>query len=673
MSTAEEKERLMQLREVVAHHRQRYHEEDAPLISDEAYDALLEELRALEVALEGAVTTADTVGGIAVNTAFQKVTHRVRQWSFDNIFNTTELTEWIARVERLTTEADLSSKQLAYVLEQKIDGLKLVVEYEGGVLRRASTRGNGEVGEDVTHTARTIADLPHTLSAPIDLICVGEVWLSETEFERINSDRRAAGESLFANPRNAAAGSLRQLDPAVAAARRLSFTAYDIDFVAMGDSQLLEPTTQWEELRLLRELGLPTSKETVVVETIDAIEETYRAWYYARATFPCHIDGAVIKVNDITVQKALGYTAKSPRFGVAYKFPAVETTTVVEDIVLQVGRTGVITPVAQLRPVVVAGSTVSRATLHNEDFITTLDVRVGDTVIIRKAGDIIPEIVSVLKDLRPPRTKPFRFPTHVAACGGDGRIERVPGEAAYRCVSRDSGALHRQRLYYFVSKQALNIDGVGPKIIDAFLDANLITDQADLFTVQEGDIKDLPGFQEKAAQNIVAAIAAASSPELHQVLVGLSIDGVGEETAHLLADRFGSLTAIASAAEEDIAAIYGIGESVAAAVVTWFRDVKNQQLLDRLLPHLTIKNPTKVTTNPFFADKTFVLTGTLTKLTRDAAKEEIRKRGGKVSSSVSKKTDYVVVGSEAGSKAAAAAALNIPQLSEADFLEALAK
>lgn len=673
MTDSTEAKRLAQLRELVAYHRAKYHEDDSPEISDEAYDALLHELRDLELKIDGRVTTADTVGGIETSHAFSKVTHRVRQWSFDNIFNEAELLGWIERVERLAYEADVHDGALSYVVEQKIDGLKLIIEYERGILTRASTRGNGLVGEDVTHTARTIASLPKTLSEPVDLICVGEVWLSEQEFTAINEARAAAGESLFANPRNAAAGSLRQLDPAVAAKRNLSITTYDIDYLDIRETNMRVPVTQWEELAFLQKLGLPTSPESKLVEHAYDIEQLYEAWQKERHTYPHHIDGAVIKVNDIAVQQAIGHTAKSPRFGVAYKFPAVETTTVVEDIVLQVGRTGVVTPVAQLRPVLVDGSTVSRATLHNEDFISELDVRVGDTVILRKAGDIIPEIVSVLKELRPAKTKPFKFPKTVSACGGDGSIERIPGEAAYRCVSRDSGELHRQRLYYFVSKTALDIDGVGPKIIDALLDNNLITDQADLFTLEAGDIRDLPGFKETAAENVVTAIAAAREPELHRLLVGLSIDGVGEETARLLAEHFGSVAAVAAADEEEIAAIHGIGETVAMAVKDWFATPRNQTLLERLLPHLRIRNPEQIKKNTFFADKTFVLTGTLETLTRDQAKEAIRKRGGKVASSVSKKTDYVVVGSEAGSKAATAAALNIPVLDEKAFVAKMAK
>lgn len=664
MTRDEQVRRLQQLRETVAYHRARYHEDDAPEISDEAYDALLSELRALELALEGRVTEADIIGGTA-NEAFAKVEHTVRQWSFDNVFTAAELREWDARLQRLMREADRQGEVLDYVAEHKIDGLKLIIEYEAGVLVRAATRGNGSVGENVTHTARTIKSLPLTLTEPVDLICVGEVWLGETDFVRLNHERAKAGEAVFANPRNAAAGSLRQLDPAVTAQRNLSLTVYDIDRFDPHATGLPEPRSQWDELALLRVLGLPVSDESRLCPDIDAVQGYYDEWVERRGELPYGVDGVVVKVNDIALQQLLGYTAKSPRFGMAYKFPAEEATTLVEDIALQVGRTGVITPVAQLRPVLIDGSTVSRATLHNEDTINRLDVRIGDTVVLRKAGDIIPEILSVVHSLRPEHAQPYRFPKRVPECGGDGSIERIPGEAAYRCVSKDSGALHRHRLYHFVSKHALDIDGVGPKLIDLFLEHGLISTYADLFTLEFGDLRDLPGFKDKAAQNVIDAIAAARRVPLYRLLVGLSIENVGEETARLIADRFGSLTAIRQASVDAIAALHGVGETVARSLVEWFSDELHQQTLDELLVQIEIENPQSTRGSALLAEKTFVLTGTLPQLTRDEAKALIRAAGGKVTSSVSKKTDYVVVGAEPGSKAEEARRLGITVLDEA--------
>jgi DNA ligase (NAD+) len=670
MSLAEQKKRLQQLRQTVAYHQKRYYDLDAPEISDEAYDALIEELQKLEVTIEGKKSaTTDTVAG-SVSEAYSKVKHKVRQWSFDNVFDEEELQGWESRVIKILTEAEVREAP-TYVCEHKIDGLKLVIEYDAGKLVQATTRGTGEIGEDVTHTARTIQNLPHTLSHPVSLLCVGEVWLADTELERINTERAMAGEALFANPRNAAAGSLRQLDPEVARSRNLSLTVYDLDLLSVHGTNLSVPQSQWEELSFLKSLGLPTDSNTRLCKTTTEIQQFYDSWKESRDSLVHGIDGVVIKVNEVPLQKILGYTAKAPRFGVAYKFPAVEATTVVEDIQLQVGRTGVITPVAHLRPVRIDGSTVSRATLHNEDNISRLDVRVGDTIILRKAGDIIPEIVSVIKTLRPNKTKAYTFPTHVAECGGDGAIERIPGEAAYRCVSRDSGMLHRQRLYYFVGKTAMNIDGVGPKIIDAFLDNGLISTHADLFTLTEGDIKDLPGFKEKSAENIIAAINAVRTVPLHRFLVGLSIDGVGEETARLLSDRFGTVAALRAATVPDIASLYGVGDVVAEAVVAWFKDNNHQHLVEELLKHVT--PVVEKTTSATLEGKTFVLTGTLGKYSRDEAKEEIQKRGGKVTGSVSKKTDYVVVGAEPGSKVAEATKLGVLLLDEKAFVALMEK
>lgn len=658
--------RLAKLRETVAYHRALYHDRDTPEISDEAYDALLAELQQLEEQVEGQVTTASTVGG-ATDSAFAKVTHRVRQWSFDNIFSPEELAEWDARVHKLLEDADHASGSVAYVAEHKIDGLKLVIEYEAGVLVRCSTRGDGLIGEDVTHTAATIASLPHTLRAPVNLICVGEVWLSKDAFAAVNEQRAAQGEALFANPRNAAAGSLRQLDPAVARARNLSLTVYDIDLFESARTEVAPPTTQWGEMQLLSELGLPTSEHVTLCDSIATVQEFYDRAVIERDSFAFAIDGVVLKVNDLSQQRMLGYTAKGPRFGIAYKLPSEQTTTVVEGITLQVGRTGKITPVAELRPVAIAGSTVGRATLHNEDFIADLDVRVGDTVIIQKAGDIIPEVLAVIPTLRPAGTKRYRFPATVPGCGGDGEIERIVGEAAHRCVSLDSDQLRRQRLYYFASKTALNIDGVGPRIIDQLWEAGLITSAVDLFTLRTDQLEPLPSFQATAAKNVVDAIAQASTVPLYRLLIGLSIDGVGEETARLLAETFGALEVLQEASEAQIAAIYGIGDTVAQSVRSWFAQPKNRDFLAALTPHLTIINPVRTTASATLAGTTFVLTGTLQHLTRDEAKDAIRKAGGKVSSSVSRKTDYVVVGNDPGSKATSAKELGVTILDEVQF------
>lgn len=666
MSETAEK-RLQKLREVITHHAKKYHEEQSPEISDEAYDALLQELISLEQEVEGKQTNS-VADGAAVSAAFTKVTHRVRQWSFDNVFSQDELQAWADRLHRLLAEADRKGEVISYIAEHKIDGLKLILEYEAGVLVRASTRGDGRVGEDVTHTARTIASLPHQLTEPVDLICVGEVWLGKNEFESLNIRQKENGETVFANPRNAAAGSLRQLDPQVAAERQLSLTCYDVDYFVGRQAKTAAPQTQWEELELLRSLGLPVSDYAKQCNSLADIQTFYDAVIKQRDSYPFAIDGVVLKVNDISQQRLLGFTAKGPRYGMAYKLPAEQVTTVLQDITLQVGRTGVVTPVAELRPVLVAGSTVSRATLHNEDFIQEKDIRIGDTVIIQKAGDIIPEVLSVIIELRPKESQAYAFPSHVPACGGDGKIERIPGEAAYRCVSLDSDMLQKQRLYYFASKHAFDIDGVGPRIIDQLWEEGLIKTAADVFLLEKEQLLTLEGFKETAAQNVIEAIDAAKTVPLHRLLISLSIPGVGEETARLLASRFGTVAAISSVIAEEIAAIHGVGDTIAADVRAWFQDEKNKQFLNQLLEQITVAE-VAILSAPTLQGASFVVTGTLATITRDEAKELIRNAGGTVSSSVSKKTSYVVVGADPGSKAAKAKELEVETLDEPAFLQ----
>jgi DNA ligase (NAD+) len=663
------KKRAEKLAELIAYHGKLYHEKDTPEISDEAYDSLVRELaliRSQYPEMRDVSLVIDAVGG-RPDDAFSKVTHRVRQWSFDNVFSDDELREWEARLHRFLEKEARTSKNVSYVSEHKIDGLKVVLEYTKGELVRACTRGDGVVGEDITHTALTIKDIPKVLKRPVTLVAVGEAWLSQDEFLRINTAREACGEQLFANPRNAAAGSLRQLDPEITRKRKLSFFAYDIDYV---DESTLDgvPKTQFEELSLLKLLGFVTNPHAKLCASLDEVIAEYWKWVPKKQSMPYGMDGTVVKVNEVAIQKALGYTAKSPRFGIAYKFPSEEATTVVEDIVLQVGRTGVVTPVAHLRPVLIAGSTVSRATLHNEDQIKRLDIRIGDTVVLQKAGDVIPEILSVVLSLRPKNARPYIFPKKVAECGGDGSIERVSGMSAYRCVAKDSDVLHRRRLCYFVSRGAMNIDGVGPRIIDVLLDNNLINTASDLFTLTPGDFDGLPGFKEKSAQNIIHAIHAVRMVPLHRLLIALSIEHVGEETARIIADAMGTIENIRSATKEELADIYGVGEIVADSLVTWLSDAEHAKELDILLSHISIIEPKRSDKDSLpLSGKTLVFTGTLPTLGRTEAEELAREYGGSVSSSVSKQTSYVVVGSDPGSKAEKAERLGVTILDEAGF------
>jgi DNA ligase (NAD+) len=464
-------QRIMQLRALVAYHGKLYYENDAPEISDEAYDALVRELRELETThpeYADEASPSKTVGG-AVKRQFQKVTHEYPQWSFDNIFNEAELTEWVAKVRRMLKKEGVEDESIALCCEPKIDGLKIVLTYKNGELVQGATRGDGVVGEDITEGVRVIAGIPETLSRPVDISVVGEAWLPKKELARINKEREASGETPFANCRNASAGSLRQLDVAVTASRNLHAFIYDIDYVADATMHQKAPDTQSGELRLLEELGFPVHKEEVVMTDIASAQKTYETLIRMREDFVYEVDGMVLKVDSVPLQEVLGYTSHAPRFAIAYKFPAEEVTTHVEDIVLQVGRTGVLTPVAVLSPVVVAGSTVSRATLHNEDQIRRLDVRVGDTVILRKAGDVIPEIVSVLTELRTGKEKRYRFPKKVPTCGGDGAIERVPGESAWRCKEKGSFAQKEREFQHFVSRKAFNIEGKDGDVCAVFV------------------------------------------------------------------------------------------------------------------------------------------------------------------------------------------------------------
>ena len=676
-ASQKEKDRVEQLRKTVAHHQYLYHTLDAPEITDEAYDSLLHELIALErkyPEFASPVSPSVRVGG-DVSSHFKKVTHQVRQWSLDNVFNEEELYEWEERIKRLLTkDVSLDARKLDYCAEFKIDGLKVILTYENGIFVRGATRGDGVVGEDVTENLKTVGSIPLTLPKKINLVAVGEVWLPQSEFEKVNRERKKKNEPLFANPRNTAAGTLRQLDPKIVAARRLSTFMYDIDVIASADDVAPTPKNHLDELELLKALHFKVEPHFTHFDSLDQVLAFYNTWVKKKGTTDFDIDGVVIKVNDKGFQRILGYTGKSPRFAVAYKFPAEQVTTVVEDIVLQVGRTGVLTPVAHLRPVSVAGSTVSRATLHNEDEIRRLDVRVGDTVVLQKAGDIIPDIVEVVTSLRTGKEKKYTFPKKVSGCGGDGSIERISGQAAHRCVHKDSYELQKQKLHYFASKKALNIDGLGPKIIDLLFDNNLIATYDDLFTLEEGDFSELPGFKEKAIQNVLTAIEKSRKIEFHRLLIGLSIPQVGEETAHDIAQHFMSLKKLQSASREELESIEGVGDIVAESIYTWFRDSANKELLSRLLKHTTIIEPKAAVSGVgVLAGKTFVLTGTLTTMTRDEAREKIRERGGSVSGSVSKQTDYVVVGENPGSKLDDAEKLRVPVVDEKAFAEMLGK
>lgn len=662
-------DRVRKLRETIEYYREQYHVYNHEVISPEALDSLKYELAKLEEEYPTLITPDSPTQRVAGKPLpqFKKVQHKVPQWSLNDAFTEEDIREFDRRVRRMLAQSGIVDPQPTYTTELKIDGLKIVLTYEHGKLITAATRGDGVVGEDVTHNVRTIESVPLALSEHIDVIVEGEVWLSTDELKRINAERAKSGELPFANPRNAAAGSIRQLDPRVAASRRLDTFIYDLVF-----SERPLPPTQVEELQTLQRLGFKTNPHWKHHESVEGVIAYWKTWQKKSRHERYWIDGVVVKVNERAYQDALGYTGKAPRFAIAFKFPTEQVTTVVEDIVLQVGRTGVLTPVAHLAPVSILGTVVSRATLHNEDEIKRLDVRIGDTVILQKAGDVIPDIVSVVKELRTGNERPFVWPKRVAACGGDGRIERVPGTAAWRCVNRNSFVQLKRRLVYFCSKSAFDIAHLGPKNIELLMRHDLILTPDDIFTLTKGDLLNLPRFGEKSAENLLAAIAARRTITLPRFITALSIDHVGEETAHDLARAFGTIEALRKASKEDLQSVHGVGEVVATAFSSWMNDREHQALLSRLLTHVNVL-PEKKTTmaKTPLSGKRVVLTGGLVSMTRDEAKAKIRAVGGIVSSSVSKETDYVVAGKEAGSKLDKAKALGIKIIGEEEFLKIL--
>ena len=654
-------ERLEKLKETIEHHRYLYHVEDRQEIPDEALDSLKNELVKIEAEYPDLVTPdspSQRVGGAPLP-EFKKVPHKVPQWSFNDAFTEEDMLNFDARVKKF-----LDGAAPTYVAELKIDGLKVVFEYEKGYLKVAATRGNGKVGEDVTENVKRIESVPLRLKENVSVIVEGEVWMSKKNFARLNRLQQERGEPLYANPRNVSAGSIRQLDPKIVAERRLETFLYDISYY-----EKKVPPTQKEELDLIKKLGFKVNPHFKQCRDIHEVIEYWREWQKKAPREDYLIDGVVVKVNERGFQEKLGYTGKAPRFGIAFKFPAEQVTTVVEDIVLQVGRTGVLTPVAHLRPVSVAGSTVSRATLHNEDEIKKLDVRIGDTVILQKAGDVIPDIVRVLPEMRTGRERPFRWPSRVAACGGDGRIERIPGQAAWRCVSKDSYDQQKRKFYYFVSKRAFDVDGLGPRIIDVLLDEKLITGFDDIFTLKRGDLLLLPRFAEKSVDNLLASIEKARDVTLPRFLTALSIPQVGEETANDLARHFVSLERLACSTFEELEAIHGVGPVVAESVVEWFSDPLNQKLLRRLLAQVRVQKSQVDERPKRLTGLTFVLTGSLESMSRDEAKEKIRLLGGDVSSSVSANTSYLVAGESTGSKYDKARELGVRIIGEGEFLK----
>ncbi len=683
--TAQIHERVLKLREAINHHRYLYHVLDKSEISEAALDSLKRELTELEAKYPELVTPDSPTQRVAGKPlpGFKKVRHEVPQWSFNDAFTEEDIRAFVERVQKLvrasrgpTSErGEVEPLQLAhYTCELKIDGFKIVLTYKEGKLVTAATRGDGTVGEDVTENVRTIEAIPLVLEKPVNVIVTGEIWLSSKELERINQERAREGLELYANPRNVAAGTIRQLDPRTVATRNLSCFIYDIEQFKVQPSERLNlelPPTQHQELELLRELGFKVNPRFKLCKNIEEVIEYWRVWEKKAKKEDYWIDGVVVKVDSRAYQELLGYTGKAPRFAIAFKFAAEQVTTVIRDIAVQVGRTGVLTPVAIMEPVQVAGTTVSRATLHNADEIIRLDLRVGDTVILEKAGDVIPHVLKILTELRPKSAKPYLFPTTCPLCGSS--VERIDGEVAYRCTNKSCSAVERRKLYHFVGKHAFDIDHLGPKVVDLLLDNNLIMHAYDLFDLKLGDIAALPRMGELSARNLIAAIEHAKKITLARLIISLSIQNVGEETAEDLAKHFSTIKKLQIANKEEVSRIYGVGDVVAGSIVSWFAEPKNKHFLDHLTRRISISPSHGVTggNKGIFAGKSIVFTGTLPTLERDEGKRMAREAGAEVSESVSKKTDYLVLGENPGSKAKKALEFGIETLSEAEFRKLL--
>jgi DNA ligase (NAD+) len=693
ISQTQVKTRIKKLIKEIDRLRVAYHVQDDPSVDDIVYSSLMDELKSLEEQypqLKSPTSPTQRIGGTPLD-KFKKTQHKVRQWSFDDLFDFEQLQKWEKKIKRLMTKKQIKEK-LEYCCEIKIDGLKIILTYEKGQLKTAATRGDGVIGEDVTHNIKTIHSVPLELEKPIDIVVVGEVWLPEKELVRINKEREKAGEAKFANARNAAAGSIRQLDPKVASSRKLEMFIYDIDLLQAHEKYFSTPKTQIEELQLLEKLSFKTNKSYKLCKDIYEIESMYKSWIDKKDKQEYAIDGIVIKINSLNIQSALGYTGKSPRFAIAYKFPAQRTTTVVENISVQVGRTGVLTPVAHLKPVSVAGSTVSRATLHNADEIKRLGVKIGDTVVIQKAGDIIPEIVEVLVNMRSGNEKSFDMISACEEVCGGPIIKDIIGtkgeqkSAAYYCKDKNSFAIQKERLRHFVSKKGFNIDGLGEKIIEQLMNEGIVSDASDIFELKIGDIDHLERFADKSAQNLIEAIEQSKNVKLEKLLFALGIRYVGEETTVLIANNLSNITEKQIQSLKDLVEVFekitsqqwqnidGIGIRASESLVKWFGNRHNQEMLIRMhelgvkveVPNLQNKKQ-----NSQVMGKTFVLTGTLPTMSRDEAKEKIRVAGGKIVSTVSKNTDYVVAGEKAGSKLAKANSLGVNIIDEDKLMKLL--
>ena len=667
MRAGEAEARVRWLRDEIRRHEHLYYVLNRPEISDREFDALERELRELEARFPELVSPDSPTQRVGEKPSeeFPTFVHRVPMLSLDNTYSEEELREFEERIFRA-----VGRREIAYVTELKVDGLSMALHYERGRLARAVTRGDGVRGDEVTPNARAIRAIPLVLRgerAPDELEVRGEVYLPRSRFEAINREREEAEEEPFANPRNAAAGTMKSLDARVVAERGLNVFLYQIAHLRGP-----EVSSQWEALERLRDWGLRTNPVSRRCHGLGAVLEFCAEWREKRGSLEYDIDGVVVKVDDFVLQRELGFTTKFPRWAIAYKYPAVQAATVVRAIEVQVGRTGKLTPVAILDPVLLAGSTVSRATLHNEEEVARKAVRVGDTVLIEKGGEVIPKVVRVLEERRPPGTEPWRPPERCPACGTQAL--RAEGEVDRRCPNSSCPAQIEERLKHFARREAMDIEGLGDALVHQLVDKGLVRDFADLYRLRISDLVDLERMAEKSASNLLAQIERSKSRELRRLLFGLGIRFVGERAALLLARHFRGLGALAAASVEEIDDLYEIGPAVAQSVHDWFRDPANRRLVARLVKAgLRTEAGEAAAGSTAFQGMQFVLTGTLDSMTRDEAKAAIEERGGRVTSSVSKKTAVVVAGREPGSKLERARQLGVRCVDEAGFREMLAR
>lgn len=668
----DERQRMRELVSQVQYHNYRYHVLNDPVISDYQYDQLFRELQALEAAHPDWVlpeSPTRRVGGEALE-GFEKVRHPRPILSLASVVDAEGVRAWLERIAKLLPEG-MAATDLAFTVEPKFDGLTVVLHYQDGLLVQGATRGDGEVGEDITANLRTIHGVPLRVPlakdgppAPTRLVVRGEAYMPLDRFATFNRQLDEAGEKTFANPRNAAAGSLRQLDPRITARRPLAVYCY-----AIVNAEGISFKTQWESLQYLKMLGFPVTDQIARLETIDLVIDYCRQWMTKRDTLNYEVDGIVIKIDDLDVQQALGVVGKDPRGALAFKFPAREATTRLLDVAINVGRTGILAPAAVLEPVELGGITVQNATLHNFEDIERKDIRIGDMVHIKRAGDVIPYVIGPIVDLRTGNERPIELPTRCPSCGEP--VSKVEGEVAIYCHNPACPAQSVRRIEYWVSRSAMDVAGLGTRIVQQLVDAGLVRDVADLYALTVEQLLLLEGFAEKKARNLVEAIAASRAQSFSRVLAALGIQGVGGTIAELLITHFPSIDALGGATEEEIDAIHGMGEHTARSIAQWFADERNRALIDRLRKaglQMEAQPPAReLASEQPLAGKTFVITGTLPTLSRDEATALIQRYGGKVTGAVSGSTDYLLAGEKAGSKLSKAQQLSVPVIDEAEL------